>query len=299
MVAFFCSTPFQIMNALVIKENGYRNVDVVLYILDYFNDAEKYVEKLENTNLFQEVKFLKAWKIYRKAYETRRENTTKFVSKLSHSIWRVYYYIRYEKILQKLGIDGENIEEVLISYREPICLLLARKKYKKHLDIGFVGFEDGSGSYSGELDEIRGKVEKLFHIPKQVFEKQAYWVYRPDQIESRDKYINRIYRMKIDKVENFLPLIYNIWGDMCDDLVEANFIYFDSIDNIKCLNQIIPKLIEVCGLANIVIKKHPRRMDSYYENADLKMWKLYAVPFEVVLAKQNMENKFYLLPTQF
>lgn len=32
-------------------------------------------------------------------------------------------------------------------------------------------------------------------------------------------------------------------------------------------------------------------MDRYYENMGLNMWKLCAIPFEVLLAKQNMGNK--------
>ena len=156
MVLFFCSTPFQIMSALAIRENAYRDEHAKMYILDYFNDAEEYVEKLQNTKLFQEVKLLRVWKIYQRVYGTRAQNETKLINKLRHSIWRIYYYIRYEKILQEFGIDGEDIEKVLISYREPICLLLARNNYKRHLNIHFIGYEDGNSSYLGELDEVGG-----------------------------------------------------------------------------------------------------------------------------------------------
>jgi hypothetical protein len=59
MVLFFCATPVQIYRAINLKEQFYMDKKCKMFIFNYFNGAEGYVEKCKSTGLFEDVRFVR------------------------------------------------------------------------------------------------------------------------------------------------------------------------------------------------------------------------------------------------
>lgn len=290
MTAFFCATSFQIMNAIAMKYSTFRDEVADVYILDYFIDADQYIAKVRETGLFREVYFIKAWEIYQRLGGS---SGIKYLKKLKHAVWKLYYYSLYEKTLLELGIRPENYVKIFFSYLDPICIMLGIYAKKNHLNMHFLGFEDGNACYIKELDEREGKIERLFHATLQVYQKEEYWLYCPEQVDDYEKYRARLKKIRFHQTEKVIlsSIMETIWNETKEATINEHFIFFDGFESQETLEKIVPVLTEACGCENIIYKVHPRRRDNYYEKHGCKLWAKQSIPFEAFLFKNNISNK--------
>lgn len=291
LIAFFCATPFQLITAVLIKECNYSRADVSIYLLDYFEDAEGYVERVRKTGLFKEVNFIKAWEIYQRIHGVGRMKAT---GKLARIIWKIFHYTNYKRTLIRLGIRVHELEQVFFSHMDPICILLGRYEKKKHQGIRFMGFEDGNGSYIRELDENRKILEKIFKIPIQVFAKEKYWLYQPEQVIEYSRYANKLESIRVRKSIELSHFINVVWENISEYYIRERFIFLDGLDNTASLDLIIPELIKECGVNNIICKIHPRRKDRYYEEQGINLWREKSVPLEAFFLEHDISDKILI-----
>ncbi len=280
MIHFFCSTPLQIYTSVILGKTEFVGEQKIIYILNYFNDCEKYLDRIEKFNLFEEVRFVKAWSMYGKL--KKREKG--FLNYLGYNI---YYYSRYAKVLDEYNIVINENDRVFFSYLEPICLMIAKLNKRKKLNIHFLGFEDGIGAYLLPLDRKPNKIEKVLGC-EPYYKKECYWVYRPEYIaeESRNNTVVGIQYKIDDDVRNTL---LGIWSDYSGITDKSRCIFFDDVITDKDLYNTIEILRDYKDY--ITVKKHPRRMDHFYEKWNFAEFEPQSIPFEAVVTNSNVSDR--------
>lgn len=280
MIHFICSTPLQILTSIVLTTSELKKENVILYVVNYFKDAEIYVSRIASLKIFGDVKFLKVKKVYDRV-KGADKNT------ISRGLWQAYYYVGFERVLRKLDISVNKGDKVFLSYLEPICLMLIKHNKKYDLGLHFYGFEDGIGAYVLPLDRQEGKGEHIF-CPEPYYKKEMYWVYRPEFIIEPNSYKRRVHKISFNLDKTLVSYFDKIWdiGNTIDNLPKT--IFFDDLISKKTLKLIMDTIAEA-GLEDIYVKLHPRQTDSsVYEKYNYKFLQPQAIPFECFLLKHEI-----------
>ena len=64
MIHFFCATPLQIFTTVVMGTGVFREDKIKVYILDYFKEADKFVERVKSLNIFDSVELIRSKRMY-------------------------------------------------------------------------------------------------------------------------------------------------------------------------------------------------------------------------------------------
>lgn len=85
MIRFICSTPLQMLTAIVMTTGELKKEGAILYVVNYFEDAEIYASKIESLKIFKDVRFLKIKTIYNRVKGTSTNTVSRW-------LWQTYYY---------------------------------------------------------------------------------------------------------------------------------------------------------------------------------------------------------------
>ncbi len=280
MIHFFCATPLQIYTSIILAETDFQKEEKTIYLIDYFHGYEDYLSRLENIHVFNKVKLLSLKTMYDRI-KTRKNGIFLFV------IWNIYYYLSSSRLLRALDIEVENGDSIFFSYLEPLCLMLARVNKKRKLHLHFMGYEDGIGAYTMPLDRKPGRFERFLTVAP-YFNKECYWVYRPEYVidSCEDSMLKRI---RLDYDDKLKSDILSIWAEVNRIHIEDKYIFFDDTVSNDALNQIVDELD--CLDDSIIVKKHPKRMDDFYELKGYNILAPQSIPFESYLIGNDMSDK--------
>lgn len=308
MVAFFCATPVQLYQIVNIKTQYYSDKETVLYILDYFADAEKYVEKCKETGLFKDVIFVKMWKqcqrtngrkykdfkilkgAQKKFFEVITEKS--FLNKVYKRIWCVYYFFLNNDILKKLHIEENvDIEEVFFSYYDPVLPMLFLKL--KNKNISQSRFEDGWGTYIDGVDFIKCKFDEKIGLSDDVFKPKKVFAHFPEAIKDIEKSNAEIIKVDYSQNKRSKDLLYKIFNFENVEEIKEKVIFFDTLVPNQNMDAMLEPL-RAFSNEEIVYKKHPRRPDKYYEERNLNVYKGASLPFEMYCEHFDVSDKILI-----
>lgn len=292
MVVFVCSTPYQIMSAIAIKNAEFSNEQASIYILDYFNNSENICKRLRDMVTFDGTYYLKTKKIYEKLYSNDKKNSL-FI-KVKRVLYRLYYYnIVYKRFVYKNIKNVSDIDKLFSSYLDPVVVMLS-KVLKKLGKKGFCyGYDDGLACYiDDDLDFKKNKMDFLYNIPSEVYIKKEYYLYNPKLISNYSKYKERLLPINIKKKET-LDNINKLFGFNESMEIEESIIYFDSIEDVNFSNNIV-SILKNIPTQKYIIKKHPRRMDDFYEKEKCNIYQYNYVPFEILNNNYDCDKKVFI-----
>ncbi|MBD5552245.1 MAG: hypothetical protein HDQ96_13900 [Lachnospiraceae bacterium] len=295
MIAFFCSTPYQIFSVVSIMWQYYREEETDLFILDFFSGSDKYAEHIRTLGLFSNVFHINGCKRsdrILKDVKYPEKDFWKIRMRISHAFWKLYYYGRYAAELKKDHIEPEKYSAVFFANGDPVSNIIGIYIKRKRLHILQYGFEDGGVDYIVELDKKyrkMHKLERIMGVPENVYHKDKYWIYRPDQIYNRSKYVSKIERI-FPPDDEVKALILKIWDIGKTSYIPRRYLFLDNFLEWEEMHRIVDSILEIVGKDNFTFKPHPRRMDKLFADNQVEIWPASDIPFEAYLAARNYNN---------
>ena len=281
MIHFFCSTPLQIYTSIVMKLNCFQGEKARIYVIDYFIHAEEYLQKLNDTKLFDDVILVKAKKMYLRLKPP-------VFRKVPYLLWHFIYYTFYERYLRKYKVKVKPNDTVFFSYLEPICLMLTKLNKTKELLLHFCGYEDGIGAYTLPLERAESRIEHFFCF-EPYYKKEEYWVYHPEFVIESEK--NNLKKIPFYRSKELLLSTNKVWDIKNVTAINKEIIFFDDLisDNeIKRIFEIVQEGLD----SEIMVKMHPRRFDlSIYNNKKISIYEPRSLPFEVCMQNKDLSSK--------
>lgn len=127
-------------------------------------------------------------------------------------------------------------------------------------------------------------------VPENVYRKDKYWVYRPDQLCNRSKYNQRVERI-FPPDDEVKALILRIWDIDRTPYIPGRYIFLDNLLEREVLHKIAVSILEIVGRDNFTFKWHPLRgEDRVFGDNEVETWPASDIPFEVYLATGNYED---------
>lgn len=303
MIAFFCATPVQIYQIVNIREKYYKDRKTVLYVLDYFANAEKYVEKIKEQKIFDEVIFVKAWKMHQRIRARKYKDSffqnfifstsvdRSVLKKIYRNFWQLYYYVFNNKVLKLLQLKrDEELAEVFFSYNEPIKVMLALKLKNKFV---FSSFEDGSADYVLGVVSEKDRIERLLNVPDYAFSPEKVFAHFPKAMKREEKLRAEIIQVDFSQNKKSREALYEIFDIKNVQEIKEKVIFFDTlVENQNMDSMILP--LKIFSTDKIVYKKHPRRRDRYYEDKDLNLYNKDTLPFEMYCEYFDVSDKILI-----
>ena len=285
-IAFFCSTPYQIINAINIKENVYQSDFADIYVLKHFHQFDLIVERLNIIGVFNCVYGIEDGDF---DYRYVLPPIKRYPLKIKDFIW-------CEKVI-KPYVNTDHVYDAVF-YTFPNMLIEFSCYYfiTKNKNIKFYMFEDGFSSYSDDLLAISnakslflkamGRKQfldvnhELFLYAPELFcksrEKKAYIVKQLPLLRGADSHLCRIYNR-----------LFNLEATSC---IAESVLFFEQPYEDEAVNQRIRKtldlIIDKVDEMNLCIKLHPRGRNELYQG--LKLYPFSSVPMEVLY--QNMPD---------
>lgn len=289
-VCVFASTKYQMINAIqIVLENKFQ---ADLYIIDegIYKDCDEIAERIKKEKIFVHITVIKTKKLLT-------------VSRINHFINSSLCYLKGNKIVESYLISL-NYETMLFCTGSLVERLTRFYFLKSRKPIHFYMFDEGVGSYLGTMEKIYTKADgilrrmlwgkealnvmfdKFLYIPELYihYGNDNYGKIRKispiDVSSSRLQIFNRIFLYEPDMhIEE--PLIF----------MDLNYKNFFVQDGRRRYETLIEKIAEVWK-ENIIIKQHPSSTLAY--NSKIKYCKFSSIPFEIVCANSNVEDKIII-----
>lgn len=280
---FICTTPFQIMNSVVIA----NHMDDVsnLVILDKFKGSEHLCKDVQKCRVFHNVCLFDdslMWASKNKSWLLQRLST-------------VWTYVRCKKLVEKFFPEISTYTDIFVSSRAQVNRLVYMYVSQWMTDVKIHFFDDGLGSYSGSIIEVSSLdrfLRKTIIGEKAVDFEYDLYLYSPELYRgyhNKDIAIN-----KIDITDKDKDVIRKIFQLNIGDITRGENILFDTIPTDEFTPQGVIKYREIVqqiiDRENIVIKQHPRNTEArynapYFENT--------SIPFEVYCSQKNYDNSVF------
>ncbi len=308
MVLFFCATPVQIYRAINLKEQFYIDKKCKMFIFNYFNGAEGYVEKCKSTGLFEDVVFVKFFKISQRTNALKYKKSKLFAGvqdsffNFLHShdqlrnlyarFWAAYYYVLKNDVLKLTGIKkDEEIEEIFFSYFDPIMQMLYLKLENKNIE--YNRYEDGTGTYFNGAIFPERRFDQWLKIGKNIFYPKKVFVRVPEALRDYEEVKRNnieIHKTDFSKNKKAKELLYDIFDIKNISEIKEKIIFFDTLVENQDMDVMINPLLRFSG-EELVYKKHPRRKDDYYEQRNVNIYSGASLPFEMYCEYFDVSDK--------
>lgn len=293
-LVFFCSTPYQILGAIIMTRELYRDHIVDIYIYDHFDKSQEITDNLRSYT-----------KIFNKVIHVRSLSVSKRINGLN--IFR-RYCLKLNMYFKNKKVYKEYIYPEIFFYDE---LFLTNPSILKEIGIKTIFqknrklvvnlYEDGTGGYSDAIRKQKTTMfKKLFNIltgTSKVIDKYHYiWLFRPEIYNGdvNNKIIKKI--PDIDKKDaSVIKLLNNIFDYQKENSIEEKIIFFDQPIEENALNEIdkILKSINENYSQQFIVKLHPRFVNRT-QLEDIKIYSNSEIPWEIIALNNNIENKIIL-----
>lgn len=284
MVAIICSSPFHVFTAIALKYTKYKDRDVELILLDYFKNSEETYEKINNSGMFKCVYYVHGKKELKKYHVD------------NNRLFMMWYLYNSDSYLASYGIDSTDIKELLYPYYEPLAILIAKSIFKHCINCKFVFYDDGTGSYLTDFDKVvPPRIELLFRVPLRFYIPNLVLSFSKSEFGRNESVVHE--KIQIPVVPEFKSKV-NLIFDYLDDNLNYKYIFLDQYGELydeatKLISLIHSNIILELIDKKMVIKKHPKRTDTVYEDSDLETIRNNSnIPYEItILNDPNIENK--------
>lgn len=288
-VCVFCTTPYQIIAAISLKEQLKEKTDI--YIVNQFKDSKHIAEKLDSLKIFNAVIEVDEKKIYPKI----KSESNKYIKHLRMA--QAYFTLKRD--VSKFLIQDYPYAKIYLSSKAFLGRMAQLYLIKCQKEIETLYFDDGIGSYLGNsLYSIRKSdwlLRRLIIGKKGTEINFTRYLYFPELVNrqlNKDTY-------KINKL-NFVEdseKIKDLFQREYTKKIKESIVFLQAIDNGILGDEgemVMQKIIELIfneSKGNMIIKPHPR--DKKEKNLKYRYFEK-NVPFEVECLFNNMDNKILI-----
>lgn len=290
---FFCTTPFQVMSALLLTRHEKLLAD--LYIVPQFKNAGILAKNIRKCEIFEEV-------VVVNTNEFERYKLNRF--KIFVYLGIIRNYIGIDKIARKILIADREYTDMYISSKANVGRLIMLYLYKHNQLPTIHHFDDGESSYNNKKIIEASRYDKYIrrlifgngvtnisaenlylYAPELYFslnpESEQHVLAMPIFDETDRNILNEVFGMTEEKQINEQVVIIDIKKD--ENISKAGKVY---------LEELYTKIADIMGTSNVVIKKHPRDMGE--ELNGIKYYKEDSIPFELFCMNENVNNKILI-----
>ena len=278
---FVCTTPFQVMNSVVISHS--LEGPSTLVILDKFKDSNTLCERVKETEIFEDTRLFDdsaMWASRNRSWLLQRLST-------------VGTYIRCKSLVEKFFPEISTYTDIFVSSRAQVNRLLCMYAAQWLEDVRIHFFDDGLGSYSGSIIRIKGLDRVLrktlvgkravdFTYDLYLYSPELYKAYQSDP---------KLTVQQICITEEDKKAISEIFHYEEESGLKCQNILFDTIPSDEftkegedVYREIVRRII---SLGNVVIKQHPRNREPRY---DAPYFENITIPFEVYCANKSFDD---------
>lgn len=286
-----CNTPYQIMLGIMLKFDYLKDCKVDLIVTDMFADAKDIALKLQESDLFRKVFFVKDKKI---------QDGKSILSRLRKCISLFDYNCSSRKVW---GNKKRTFYDQLY-YCIPNLFMynIFQKLRKENPDIKVYIYEEGYSTYTGTMGSAktdyiiakRCKYLKYFDIKDclkgiLLFEpKLLLFDYGCNIIElKRTTFSNPEFIEVVKKVFSVSDSISEEYDAKFILIEESFYMKHPEIDDVE----LYKKIAEYLGNENVMIKIHPRSVANRFNHLGIKQNQSQGIPWEVLLITQNFQDK--------
>lgn len=284
-IAFFCSTPYQIINAINIKNSFHREDSVDIYVLNHFHNFEWLVERLKISTAFSNVYTINDGDF---DYQYSLPAYKRYPKKIHDFLWCENVIAPYINI--KICYD-------MVYYTFPNMLieLSCYHFIKMNRNIKFVMYEDGFSSYSDDLLAIsnaKALFLRLMHREQFLDENHDLLLYAPDlfcQTRKRKKYsVKQLPLLNTDDYHLFD--LYNEIFEIGDaSRITQRILFFEQPYEDDAVNGSIRVALDVIlentDCDDVCIKLHPRGKTELYDGMNTYLNS--TIPMEILYSDMN------------
>lgn len=285
-ILFVCNTLYQIIGASCIREM-FPAAEAEIILSDHSIANRKIYSNIEKFCII----FNKAYYVETKyLYEQDNNISKKEKDKLLSDINTVSSMLKL----------ADKYDMFFCANDEPFTERIANYVKKTNSKASLNWFEDGLSAYYFDriyfpriYGTLRSKLRKIF---KKVYDLTAYidnyYVFKPEKMEWHPKAKIK----KIDSINNELALKLGMIFENSNniDKYAEKYIFFEDgaqdwqkETDVKLMNRIASKI----GKENIIVRTHPRNPINRFEKAGFKTNQDMSVPWEIIAANINIEDK--------
>ena len=291
-----CNSSYHIFLSVWLKITEFKNDNVDIIVSDHTFGSEKIAERLKSADCFENVYYVKT-----KAYIKKSA---------SPKIYLDYYLCdaalrRYISLNKKYDILlAANIDSFTKLLYIAIVNGFGKKRNPK---LSFYIFEDGTSTYSKLFEKFYnlsklGRRASMLPLKPKVIYKNVKGIYAFDKdafLWKTDAPIIQI--KKIDKSKKEFKKVINYVFDYesLQDKYDRKYIFFEEnflaggYYDVKD-TELVKKIADIVGRENIMVKIHPRNPKNRFKNLGYKTNENTALPWEVIVLNENMEDKVLL-----
>ena len=253
--AFLVDTPLQLYNSISCAFDNKWEKETDIYILPQFNDAERIIKVLKESNVFNSI------------YEVPLEERFKIVKlNLLYAVLMPNIYVK-----SKIGINMKEKKYEKIFLAQPTRLFDTMVSASGCNSV--CGLEDGMGSYCRKIyDELTTKKYRLIRkIFRKTYKVESLYLHAPKYYVVNE--ISDVCKIDSNFNDEQKKLINNIFGDYrFDEYDKYKVIYSNqpmmdfSPEHEKVENEVMECLKKIRD-DNVIIRLHPREKKSELYNS--------------------------------
>lgn len=298
MKLIVATTPFNIFNAILLKENFLKNEKVDLYITDFSTYNLFIAKKIrEETQLFNFVTIIKQYKYDHAVTLNNNKLMKKFFIKAFLKFKRTFFKKQCYKAVCGF-VSKEKYDEIFIdvgNYPQRVVMdyhYSRNKKMKTNL------YEVGNETFllASQFDKSSGSAESNYRKARYKNLRAVY----VHNLYGFPSLIRNIEMRTFGKIEDETKALLNIAFDYKDEYAELlnnDFIYLDSSadDDMLLEEKFIELFQKMQNITNraFCVKLHPRTESNLY-GEDSKCYNI-PIPFEVLLLNcKDIDKKVFV-----
>ncbi len=291
MECYICTTPFQVINAIVMASHNNKESD--LYIVPQFNSAEDYANRAQKINCFRKVILVDTNKI--DSYKKRKN-----VLLLYYGL--IWNYLRAGYLTSQILVPDTVYSRIYISSKAIVGRIICLYYLRKYRDSEVCYFDDGEGSYDNtslyQPKRIDAFLRRIIFGKRAVNMTDTIYLLAPevfDEINPNNKYnVKRIPSWGEDNT--LLDKINYVCNYTPEKAITHSVVFIDTLSHevfdSKNAEEYEIMRNRICDLFedNIIVKIHPRDKS----HRDTTVYRYSDIPFEVVCANLDMTNTLFI-----
>lgn len=292
MIAFLCSTPFQIWNAISLSQQVFRGEPCDLYVIDHFRDAETLCGSLRAEGLFRKVQYVPTDHITfaeQKPFQRKCNRLRLFFS------WR--------SVVEERFRITKAYDSVFLAALDEIRNFALCAMRRLSPDLKICQMEDGTADYVTMQAPATTWQQKLFYrtlgrfcgLTLETEKISTLYATEPDYLPPRNDGItlHRIPQIRDPQLIAHMNRIYSFSPFEVPEEVIFLDQPLDRADAADAIYRLLGELTERFGDKHVIVKPHPRS-----SGVDFSQFHTYprqsASPFEIYLLNHDYTDKILI-----
>lgn len=287
LILVVCSTPFQILNLLTMKDEIFQNQKVDVVILNHAAVNYSLFQKLKDMDAFDTVYFAETKHVSNGGDD--KDRWVRDLTELQHILNKDY-------VLDQVNLSRTDYDQVVVASEDPPSQIFWYYIKANNPKAKLYIFEDGTKTYSF-FDRTYSKFKPMYLkriYGNEFFEEiEGAYLHHPKYYRGKEG-LDLVQTPPIDKsnleIRELINSVFNYEKEEGAIPFQQRFVYFDQayqfseeLTEQARLHQLVEKIV---GEDQLVVKLHPRTDANYYTNYLKGNY-----PFEVLELNQNIEEK--------